>query len=229
VVATVKSLQGFSVEDYATRLFRHWRLGQKDKNNGVLFLVAPADHKVRIEVGYGLEGALPDAVAKLIIEEELVARFRFNHFDSGVSAGVDSIIEVLTGDAAQWKRGATVSRPPSSSNEVHVIELPPVLNILAIMLLGGLFLVFFAGMGYILLGALVSTLVYWRVLPNKADRHGLWRLLNPFDDGRTSGSLRRASSETAWASSSSGSSSSSSDSFSGGGGSSGGGGASGSW
>ena len=85
-------------------------------------------------------------------------------------------------------------------------------------------------MGYILLGAFVSTLVYWGVLPKKKDRHGFWRILNPFDDGRTSGSLRsRGSSDPAWASSSSSSSSSSSDSFSGGGGSSGGGGASGSW
>jgi uncharacterized protein len=230
VVATVKSLHGRSVEDYANRLFREWRLGDRDKNNGVLFLIAPADHKVRIEVGYGLEGTLPDAVAKLIIEEELVARFRANQFDSGISAGVDAIVDVLTGDMWQWKRRAGTARPHSS--EPNVIELPPVLNILAVTLLGALFLAFFAGMGYVLLGAFVSTLVYWDVLPKKKDRHGFWRILDPFDDGRTSGSLRRgSSSDPAWASSSgsSSSSSSSSDSFSGGGGSSGGGGASGSW
>ena len=222
VVATVKSLQGLAVETYANRLFRAWRLGQKDKNNGVLLLIAPTDRKVRIEVGYGLEGVLPDAVAKLIIESALVPRLRAGHVDTAALTGVDEIIKVLTGRGDQLTRRAA---PPS---QPHVIELPPVLNILAITLLGGLFLVFFAGMGYIMLGSLVSTLVYWGVLPKRPDRHGSWRMLNPFDDGRTSGSSRRGSSEPAWASSSS-SSSSSSDSFSGGGGSSGGGGASGSW
>src|SRR5215813_6277390 len=64
VVATVKSLQGTSVEDYGNRLFRNWRLGQAGKNNGVLLMVAPNERKVRIEVGYGLEGTLPDAVSK---------------------------------------------------------------------------------------------------------------------------------------------------------------------
>jgi uncharacterized protein len=220
VVATVKSLQGRSVEDYANRLFREWRLGQRDKNNGILLLVAPADRKARIEVGYGLEGALPDAVAKLIVEEKLIPRFRASQFDSGVAAGVDAIIDVLTVDAAQWKRRGASSEP-------HVLELPPAVNILAIALLGALFLGFFVGMGYIMLGALVSTLVYWGVLPKRRDRHGFWQILNPFDDGRTGGSTRRSSSDPAWASGSS--SSSSSDSFSGGGGSSGGGGASGSW
>ena len=62
VVATVPSLSGLTVEDYANRLYRHWALGQKDKNNGALLLVAPSERKVRIEVGYGLEGALTDAL-----------------------------------------------------------------------------------------------------------------------------------------------------------------------
>src|SRR5262249_5473515 len=72
VVATVKSLQGTSVEDYGNRLFRNWKLGQSGKNNGVLLLVAPNEHKARIEVGYGLEGTLPDAVAKLILENNVL-------------------------------------------------------------------------------------------------------------------------------------------------------------
>jgi uncharacterized protein len=220
VVATVTSLQGLDVETYANRLFREWRLGRKDKDNGVLLLIAPADRKLRIEVGYGLEGVLPDAIAKLIIEEALVPRLRAGRFDTAALAGVDEIIKVLTGRGDRWKGRAVPSSQP------HVIELPPVLNILAITLLGALFLAFFLGMGYVLLGSLVSTLVYWGALPKKADRHGFWRILDPFDDGRTSGSLRRRPSE---ASASSSSSSSSSDSFSGGGGSSGGGGASGSW
>src|ERR1700738_664464 len=68
VVVTLKSLQGTSIEDYGYQLGRHWGIGQKEKNNGVLLIVAPNERKVRIEVGYGLEGTLTDAVTKLIIE-----------------------------------------------------------------------------------------------------------------------------------------------------------------
>src|SRR5215475_11864572 len=106
VVATVKSLQGTSVEDYGNRLFRNWRLGQAGKNNGVLLMVAPNERKVRIEVGYGLEGTLPDAVGKLIIENGIIPRFRANDFAGGIARGVDDVIQVLTGDAEEWKRRA---------------------------------------------------------------------------------------------------------------------------
>jgi uncharacterized protein len=106
VVATVKSLQGTSVEDYGNRLFRAWKLGQAGKNNGVLLLVAPSERKVRIEVGYGLEGTLPDAVGKLIIENGIIPRFRANDFAGGITRGVDDVIQVLTGDAEEWKRRA---------------------------------------------------------------------------------------------------------------------------
>ena len=67
VVATLPSLQGYAIEDFANRLFRFWRLGQDKTNNGVLLLVAPTERKVRIEVGYGLEGALTDALSRVVI------------------------------------------------------------------------------------------------------------------------------------------------------------------
>ena len=76
VVATVPSLGGQEIEPYANALFRHWRLGQKDKNNGVLFLIAPNEHRMRIEVGYGLEGTLTDATSKLIIANAAAPRFK---------------------------------------------------------------------------------------------------------------------------------------------------------
>ncbi|MEA2971003.1 MAG: uncharacterized protein QOE78_4264, partial [Alphaproteobacteria bacterium] len=76
VVVTLKSLQGTSVEDFGVQLGRHWQIGQKGKNNGVLLIVAPNERKVRIEVGYGLEGALTDAVSRLIIENAITPRFR---------------------------------------------------------------------------------------------------------------------------------------------------------
>ena len=87
VVATVPSLGGLTVEDYANRLFRHWRLGRTDKNNGALLLVAPSERRVRIEVGYGLEGALTDALTKVIITTAVAPRFRSGDFAGGVSAG----------------------------------------------------------------------------------------------------------------------------------------------
>ena len=83
VVATVKSLQGSDVETYANGLFRFWKLGQAQKNNGVLLLVAPAEHKVRIEVGYGLEGTLTDALSSVIIASAIIPRFKAGDFSGG--------------------------------------------------------------------------------------------------------------------------------------------------
>src|SRR5271166_5739559 len=78
VVATVKSLQGGDIEAFANELFRNWKLGEAKKNNGVLLLVAPNEHKVRIEVGYGLEGTLTDALSSVIISSAIVPRFKAN-------------------------------------------------------------------------------------------------------------------------------------------------------
>jgi uncharacterized protein len=103
VVATVKSLQGSDVETYANRLFRFWKLGEAKKNNGVLLLVAPAEHKVRIEVGYGLEGTLTDALSSVIISSAIIPRFKANDFSGGIERGVDGIISVLSGDTADWQ------------------------------------------------------------------------------------------------------------------------------
>ncbi|MBM6594057.1 TPM domain-containing protein [Microvirga pudoricolor] len=108
VVATVPSLGGTSVEDYANRLFRAWKLGQAKTDNGVLLLVAPTDRKVRIEVGYGLEGALTDALSKVIITTAIAPQFQKGNFFGGIDAGVDAILSILTGDAEQWQRRAQV-------------------------------------------------------------------------------------------------------------------------
>jgi uncharacterized protein len=106
VVATVASLQGQSIEVYANRLANRWALGRKDKSNGVLLMVAPAERKVRIEVGYGLEGELTDAVAKLIIEQRILPNFRQGNMAGGVVAGTDEVIPVLTGGLEAWKQRA---------------------------------------------------------------------------------------------------------------------------
>src|SRR6266853_530983 len=93
VVVTLKSLQGTSIEDYGYQLGRHWGFGQKEKNTGALLIVAPNERKVRIEVGYGFEGTLTDAVSRLIIENSIIPRFRANDFAGGVGRGVDDIIQ----------------------------------------------------------------------------------------------------------------------------------------
>jgi uncharacterized protein len=103
VVATVKSLQGGDIETYANQLFRFWRLGEAKKNNGVLLVVAPTEHKVRIEVGYGLEGTLTDALSSVIISSAIIPRFKSNDFSGGIERGVDGIISVLSGDTADWQ------------------------------------------------------------------------------------------------------------------------------
>jgi uncharacterized protein len=104
VVATVKSLEGDEIEPYANALFRAWGLGEKNKNNGVLLLVAPKEHKVRIEVGYGLEGTLTDALAKIVITNAMVPRFKTRDFGGGIERGVDDIITVLTTDSSEWQQ-----------------------------------------------------------------------------------------------------------------------------
>ncbi|MEH3118604.1 MAG: TPM domain-containing protein [Methylorubrum populi] len=108
VVATVPSLQDRTVEDYANRLARAWGIGRKKTDNGVLLLVAPTERKVRIEVGYGLEGALTDALSKTIVTSAITPRFRQGDFSGGVEAGVDAILSVLAGDADEWQRRAPV-------------------------------------------------------------------------------------------------------------------------
>ena len=87
VVVTLKSLQGTSIEDYGYQLGRHWQIGQKEKNTGALLIVAPNERKVRIEVGYGFEGTLTDAVSKLIIENSIIPRLRVNDFAGGIGRG----------------------------------------------------------------------------------------------------------------------------------------------
>jgi uncharacterized protein len=116
VVAAVKSLQGSDIETYANGLFRFWKLGQAQKNNGVLLLVAPAEHKVRIEVGYGLEGTLTDALSSVIIASAIIPRFKVGDFSGGIERGVDGIINVLSGDSAGWQTKVDVRREDASAD-----------------------------------------------------------------------------------------------------------------
>ncbi|GJM03483.1 MAG: hypothetical protein DHS20C08_19840 [Rhodomicrobium sp.] len=103
VVVTVPSLNGISIDDYGNRLGRHWGIGQAGKDNGVLLIVAPQQRRVRIEVGYGLEGVLPDALAGLIVQRRILPFFKRGDLVGGIKAGVNDIRDTLLGDAEEVK------------------------------------------------------------------------------------------------------------------------------
>ena len=103
VVVTLKSLGDYAIDDYGYQLGRHWGIGQKDKDNGVLLIVAPNERKVRIEVGRGLEGYLTDAMSRIIIENAILPKFRRGDFSGGIRDGVRDIKSVIEGDEAAVK------------------------------------------------------------------------------------------------------------------------------
>jgi len=98
VIATFPSLEGEALEDFSIRLAEKWGVGQKDKDNGVVLLVFRDDRQVRIEVGYGLEGALPDALAGQIIQTIIIPNFKAGQFDKGVLEGTKAILEAVQGE-----------------------------------------------------------------------------------------------------------------------------------
>ncbi|MDW5377889.1 TPM domain-containing protein [Halomonas sp. HP20-15] len=98
VVATVADLQGRSIEEYGYQLGRHWGIGQAEKDNGALLIVAPNSRQVRIEVGYGLEGRLTDAQSSAIINQVITPAFREGDYAGGITRGVEAMIKVLGGD-----------------------------------------------------------------------------------------------------------------------------------
>jgi uncharacterized protein len=131
VVATVPSLGGEEIEPYANELFRAWKLGDAKDNNGALLLIAPKERRVRIEVGYGLEGTLTDAVSSIIIANAIAPRFKAGDFNGGVTRGVDDIITALTTDSAEWKPKSTDMR---AEHEASLLDtLAPFLIFLFIM------------------------------------------------------------------------------------------------
>jgi uncharacterized protein len=200
VVATVPSLQGYPIEDYGYQLGRTWGIGEKDKNTGAILLVAPNDRKVRIEVGYGLEPVLTDALSSVIIQSAILPKFRAGDLPGGVVAGTDALVEQLSLPADQAKvRIAEASQP-----ERHKAKGSPLVGLMI-----GLFLI----------------ILFSSLFRGRRGRSGLgsalpWIILGALNNGGRGGGWSD-SGGSSWGGGGGG--------YSGGGGAFGGGGSSGSW
>jgi len=235
-VLIVPTTQPETIEQFSIRVAEAWKIGRKKIDDGALLVIAKDDRKLRIEVGYGLEGAIPDVTARRIIDEIIVPQFKSGDYPGGVSAGIDRIIRVIDGEPL----------PAPTPEASHSVDRGTIFDIVFSP---------FGFFGYIavatamrkLFGRLLGSgatggivgLVIWYLLTSVVFSAALgvvaffitmfWDSISSASDqisrsGR--GSYRGGSSGSSW---SSGSSSSSSGGFSGGGGSFGGGGASGSW
>ena len=124
VVATVPSLGDYDIADYGYRLGREWGIGDAERNDGAILLVAPNDRKVRIEVGYGLEGIMTDALSAIIIQNDILPAFREGNFPGGIANGVDAIARQLTlppDEAARVAQTATQVREEDGGFPVGTI------------------------------------------------------------------------------------------------------------
>jgi len=106
VVVTLPSLQGYDIADYGYQLLRHWGIGQKGLNNGALFIVVPSEHKVRVEVGYGLEPILTDAMSSVILQKAVIPKFRAGDIPGGVVDGTSALIQQLSLDRSTAEANA---------------------------------------------------------------------------------------------------------------------------
>jgi uncharacterized protein len=109
VVVTLPSLQGYDISDYGYQLGRAWGIGQSKLNNGLLLIVAPNEHRVRIEVGYGLEPIVTDAFSSVVIQTQILPKFRSGDFNAGVTAGVDALIQQLSLETSEAEKRAAAA------------------------------------------------------------------------------------------------------------------------
>lgn len=141
VVATIPSLDGYPIEDYGYQLGRAWGIGEKGKNTGVILLVAPNDRKVRIEVGYGLEPVLTDALSSVVIQSAILPKFRDGDMEGGIVAGTNALVEQLSLPADQAKaRVAEASQP-----ERHKASGSPIVGFLIFLFIIFVFSSLFRG------------------------------------------------------------------------------------
>ena len=202
VVATLTSLQGTDIADYGYQLGRSWGIGQAKLNNGVLLIIAPAERKVRIEVGYGLEGTLTDALTSVVIQKVILPRFKAGDMPAGIREGAEAIADILQKQPDKLEQ-RTLEAAPSNTISPETM-------------------LFVFAFGIFLLVVIASGFFGQPVVPTAGGSRR--RGSSSTSDTSSSSSWSTGS----WSSGSS-SSSSSDSGFSGGGGSFGGGGSSGSW
>ncbi len=206
-----------TIEQYAVRVQETWKLGRKGVDDGVLMIVAKDDRRLRIEVGYGLEGVLPDAIAKRIIEDDITPQFRGGNFYAGINAGVDRIMNVIDGEPLPPPRRAATSQAKSRASS-HLDWLFPAFIVLLVgRRLANAMFGRFVGSG--LTGGIVGVLIWLfagslLVAVVVGTLAALFGMFSGVPTGRMSRGLGHG-----W----------SSGGFGGGGGMSGGGGASGGW
>ena len=228
VVVTIKSLGNAQIEEYSIELARHWGIGQKGKDNGVVLVVAPNDKQVRIEVGYGLEGTLTDALSSNIINYYIIPEFKKGDIQNGIKIGTQKIIALLDGDESV-KEEIEAKGEYDMPIEVYGI-MGGIAAIIASAFLGDLIMnIGLSVMVASIIGLFVNLCfgiedIIAQLAVVLGIAAGLFYLVKDVKVGSRGGSSSSSSS-----SSSSGGSGSSGGGFSGGGGSFGGGGASGRW
>ncbi|SFJ63875.1 TPM domain-containing protein [Bradyrhizobium sp. cf659] len=231
-VLIVPTTQPETIEQFSIRVAEAWKLGRKKVDDGAILVVAKNDRHLRIEVGYGLEGALTDVTSRRIIDEIITPKFRTGDFSGGISDGVDRMIRVVDGEP--------LPVPSPSVNFGHLDDLAPlfIVTLFASIGVGGFFRAMLGRLlGSLATGGIIAALT-WLILGSFALAMALGALgfiigfiadlfsaMGPGSGSSRRGSWSSGSSGGGWSSGSSGSS----GSFSGGGGSFGGGGASGSW
>jgi uncharacterized protein len=131
VVVTLRSLQGYPIEDFGYRLGRAWGIGEKGKNTGALLIVAPSERAVRIEVGYGLEGLLTDALSRSIIERDILPAFRQGQFARGIIDGTSAMLVALGGSATAPSRGT--SPVPAANDDFAPLIFIAIIAFIVIM------------------------------------------------------------------------------------------------
>jgi uncharacterized protein len=206
IVVTVPSLQGYDIADYGYQLGRAWGVGQKQTNNGALFIVAPNDRKVRVEVGYGLEGVLTDAISSVILQREVLPRFRQKDVEGGVVAGTRALVEQLSLDTSTAEQRAAAAEQQQAQQQTYARR---------------------GGHGNPLAGAIVFFVIIWVIMGVLRGGGGLGGFLGGMFLGSMLGGGRRYDD---WGGGGGGWGGGGGGGFSGGGGGSfGGGGSSGSW
>jgi uncharacterized protein len=221
-VLLVQSVQPEAIEQYSMRVFETWGLGRKGVDDGVLLLIAKQDKKLRIEVGYGLEGALNDATAKRIISETITPRFKQGAFYGGIDAGLDALINVVHGETLPPPRVVAESKPFDVADNFETLM---VIGFILVFVVGGFLRAIFGNfLGAGIIGGLAGVIASFIISSTLV---AILIAVIAFFFSLFAGS----SGGGAWPSSggSWGGGSGDSGGFSGGGGSFGGGGASGDW